>query len=73
MAIYAVIDNEIVSNVIVADSAKFADMCVKASNPNLFCVSLEDNPLNVAIGWGYVKNEFVEPLDPNKPKPQPQE
>ena len=73
MTIYAVIDNEIVSNVIVADSEKFADMCVKASNPNLFCVSLESNPLNVGIGWGYVENKFVKPFDSNEPKPQPEE
>ena len=52
---YAVIDNNVVTNVIVAESLDIAELVT-----NLKCVDITD--LKIGIGWGYVNGEFTEPI-----------
>lgn len=68
MANYAVIENGIVSNLIVSDSLEFANLVVKATNPILFCVEIPKEPIIVdkdvkfvGMGWNYVDGEFIPP------------
>ena len=57
MATYAVIDNELVVNVILADSKEIADQC----NPGFICVEYTtENP--AAIGWTYDGTNFTPPV-----------
>jgi hypothetical protein len=68
---YAVILNNVVSNVIVADSINLANMIVKATNPDSFCVECPTEPVlvgfnyyGVGVGWGYEDGEFIPPIKP---------
>jgi hypothetical protein len=54
MATYAVIDNGLVVNVILADSQEIAEQC----NPGLTCVELTEGS---GIGWTYDGSTFIEP------------
>jgi len=72
MAKYAVIENEIVTNVIVSDSLNFANLVVQETNPTAFCVLLSEKPVIVGyeilfagIGWGYIDGEFIPPVTPD--------
>jgi len=69
MAKYAVIENEVVTNVIVSDSLELANLVVQSSNPISFCIEVPTEPtivdkdiLFVGIGWGYVNGEFIPPV-----------
>lgn len=72
---YAVVINELVTNVIVADSPNLANMIVKATHPDAFCVEVPAEPilvgfeyLGVGIGWGYIDGEFIPPVKPEPVK-----
>jgi len=72
MANYAVINNEIVTNIIVSDSLDLANLIVQATDPIEFCVLLPTEGivvghdiLFVGIGWGYIDGEFIPPVTPD--------
>lgn len=60
MAIFAVIKDEVVVNVIVADTQEIADL---VSNPNT-AISLGDNNDKVGIGFTYIGGTFQAPPQP---------
>lgn len=68
MKTFAVIENEKVFNVIVADSLKLANGVVQTSNPLWFCVDITDNAKNVGIGWSYINEAFIAPEEIKIPK-----
>ena len=59
MAIFAVIKDEIVANVIVADTQEIADL---VSNPNT-AINLGENEDKVGIGFTYTNGIFQAPAD----------
>jgi len=65
MANYAVIENNVVTNVIVAETLEIAQTVT-----GLQCVNVTNT--GAGIGWSYVNNEFVapvqEPITPNNPE-----
>jgi hypothetical protein len=63
MATYAVIENDIVVNVIVADSLEIAQTATQK-----LCVEYDENNL-AAIGYEYKNNKFINPIPfvPEKP------
>lgn len=61
MAIFAIIENEIVINVIVADNQEIANEVVATTLPNDIAIDLNDNELRVAIGWTYKDGKFIPP------------
>ena len=54
---YAVIENEVIVNVIVAENKEIAETVT-----GKFCVELP--PLNVGIGWAYKGGTFTAPVEP---------
>ena len=52
---YAVIQNNVVTNVIVAETLDIAELVTSST-----CVDITD--LRVGIGWGYVDGEFTAPI-----------
>jgi hypothetical protein len=63
MANYAVIENQKVINVIVADSLEIAQEVTQT-----LCVEIPWEPGSPGIGWYYINNEFMKTL----PEPEPQ-
>jgi hypothetical protein len=55
MATYAVIDNGLVVNAILAESKEIAEQC----NPGLTCVELTSG----GIGWTYDGSTFIAPTN----------
>jgi hypothetical protein len=55
MAIYAVIKDKLVSNVIVAESLTVAQEITETT-----CVDISDE-IGIGIGWGYDGKKFIEP------------
>jgi hypothetical protein len=62
MANYAVIENQKVVNVIVADSLEIAQEVTQT-----LCVEIPWEPGAPGIGWYYINNEFMQTL----PEPEP--
>lgn len=58
MAVFAVLQNTQITNVIVADTQEIAEM-VTALN----CVEIPEG-VNAGIGWTYVDGNFVAPVEP---------
>jgi hypothetical protein len=56
MANYAVIKNNIVENIIVAETEQIA---IEVTN-NPLCIDVTNE--YVGIGWGYVNGEFIAPV-----------
>lgn len=57
MANYAVIQNGIVTNVIIADTKEVAEMAT-----GLTCIEYENEPGAPGIGWSYDGAEFTAPV-----------
>lgn len=57
MANYAVIKNNLVNNVIVADTKEIAETVT-----GLICIEIEDKPGSPGIGWSYNGAEFTAPV-----------
>ena len=62
MAIFAVIENEIVINVIVAENQQIADEVIALTLPNDIAVDLGNNNQKVGIGWTYTNKKFIPPV-----------
>lgn len=59
MASYAVIKNNIVDNIILADSKDVAE-----SVSGFTCIEIVNEPGAPGIGWGYEGGEFTPPAAP---------
>ena len=72
MAIFAVVENEIVINVIVAENQQIADEVIALTLPNDIAIDLGNNDQKVGIGWAYKNKKFIPPT-PLPPTPPPVE
>ena len=63
MAIFAVIENGVVKNTLVADSLEIAKMVTNDAN----CIDITS--INAGIGWKY--NSSTEEFTDERPKPEP--
>ena len=59
MAIFAIVKNEVVVNVIVADTQEIADLVTEIGT----AISLGDNDDRVGIGFTYTNSTFQAPAD----------
>lgn len=66
MPIYALIVDNKVANVIIAENQTIAEEVA----PNDIVVDITDNTLGAGIGWGYEKGKFIDPR-PVAPPPVP--
>jgi hypothetical protein len=74
MGVFAVVENNIVVNVIVADNQEIANEVIALTLPNDIAVPLSNE--FAGIGWGYIDGEFIPPTpdpieDITLPTPDP--
>jgi hypothetical protein len=70
MANFAVVENSIVINVIVAENQQIADEVVSATNNDDIAVYLGEDDIYVTMGWTYENGQFIAPPAP-EPSPPP--
>jgi len=70
MANFAVVENSIVINVIVAESQEIADEVVGTTSNNDIAVYLDEDDRYVTMGWTYENGQFIAPPAP-EPSPPP--
>lgn len=63
MAVFAVLQSNLITNVIVADTQEIAEMVTELS-----CVEIPEGNF-AGIGWTYQDNKFVEPVIQNETDP----
>ena len=63
MSRYAVIENELVVNVIVAESQQIADEVLAATLPNDIAIEINNDTKGIEIGWSYSNGQFIPPLN----------
>jgi hypothetical protein len=61
MAIFAVVENGVVVNMIVADQA-FADGIASSHQAVVQIAASDVTPLSPRMGWNYANSEFTEPI-----------
>jgi hypothetical protein len=62
MGRYAVIENELVVNVIAAESQQIADEVLAATLPNDIAIEINNDTKGIQIGWTYKNDEFIPPV-----------
>lgn len=61
MAIFAIVKDEVVVNVIMADTQETADLVTAATSANDVAINLGDNDDRVGIGFTYTNGTFQAP------------
>jgi hypothetical protein len=70
MSVFAVVDNELVVNIIEAENQQIADEVLALTLPNDIAVELDNNTRAVGIGWSYKDGKFEPPYQEETiPKP----
>lgn len=59
MALFAVIEEGIVTNVIIADTKEIAEQVTEKT-----CVGFENDAFQPSIGWSYDGKKFIQPEPP---------
>jgi hypothetical protein len=62
MSIFAIVENDLVINVIVADTQEIADEVTRASSEIDIAINIGNNEERIGIGWSYVNGEFEPPI-----------
>jgi len=63
MAIFAIVKDEVVVNVIVADTQEIADLVTAATSADDVAINLGENDDRVGIGFTYTNGIFQAPTD----------
>ena len=70
MAQFAIVENELVVNIIIAESQEIANEVVYLTASDDIAVYLGNNEDGVGIGWTYNNGHFAPPPEEEKPKPK---